>query len=214
MRTPIHKDLPIILSDFPLDLQQQMFRQDLVSGEILLQQGEDAKSLYWLVSGQMRLVSFINDRMVTHYFVEAGELLAESALSIPAYGCTAIAEIPSELMVIPVDAFAKALKDSPMLSERYLTHLTHRFYSVKALLELRSIHSARDRILHYLVNQLMPDQHTLTLDKPLRAIASELAITPEALSRILSRLQFEGIMTRKRRHITFSQTWLEDMADA
>lgn len=214
MRTPIYKDLPITRADFPSDLQEKMLQQDLTSGEILYQQGEDAKSLYWLVSGQMRLVSFVNDQMVTHYFVEAGELLAESALSIPTYGCTAIAESPSKLMALPVDAFAQALKDCPGLSKRYLSHLTHRFYNVKALLELRSIHSARDRILHYLVNRLMPDQTALTLDKPLRAIASELAITPEALSRILSRLQFEGIMTRKRRHITFSQTWLEDMADA
>jgi CRP-like cAMP-binding protein len=99
------------------------------------------------------------------------------------------------------------------LAESYLENLTHRFYSVKTLLELRSISSARDRLLHYLTQRLSSGQSTITLDKPFRAIASELAMTPEALSRLLSRLQIEGIMTRKRRTITFSQDWLNDFID-
>lgn len=210
MTTAGVNDLPITLQDFPKTLQKCLTRRMLPIGEILLQQGDAAKYLYWVVSGRMRLVSFVNDQMVTHYFVEAGELLGETALSIPTYGCTAIAEASSELMAIPAESFAAALKESAAFSERYLIILTHRFYRVKSLLELRSIHSARDRLLHYLVNRLMPDQNTLTLDKPLRAIASELAITPEALSRMLSRLQVEGILTRKKRHITFSQEWLAE----
>ena len=90
--------------------------------------------------------------------------------------------------------------------------MTHRFYAVKSLLELRSITSARDRLLHYLIGRLDPGQQTVTLDKPLKAVASELALTPEALSRLLSRLESEGAITRQRRLITFSPEWLEDIA--
>lgn len=179
----------------------------------MLQQGDSAQFIYLVTSGQLRLVSFVNQQMVTHYFVNAGELLGESALYIPNYACTAIAEPPSEVFAIPVAAFSVALKENPTLSERYLAHLTQRFYAVKSLLELRSIHSSRDRLLRYLMPQLTAGQDTVTLDKPLRAIASELGLTPEALSRLLSRLETEGLISRKRRSITFSQEWLEEFAD-
>lgn len=108
---------------------------------------------------------------------------------------------------------AATLKNQPHLSERYLAHLTHRFASVKSLLELRSINSSRIRLLRYLIPRLAPGQYTLTLDKPLRVVASELSLSPEALSRTLSRLEAEGAITRQRRMITFSSEWLEDVAE-
>lgn len=203
----------LTLADLPHPLQKTLARRVLAAGEILLQQGDDAQHLYWVTTGQMRLVSFVNQRMVTHYFVEAGELLGESALHIPTYGCTAIAEMPTEVVAIPVDDFAVALQQNPALAERYLANLTRRFYTVKSLLELRSINSARDRLLHYLMQRRSSETNTVILDKPLRAIASELALTPEALSRLLSRLRAEGVITRQRRRITFSQEWLEEFAE-
>lgn len=204
---------PLTLDHLPDSLQARLTRRPLSAGEILLQQGEAANYLYWVASGRIRLVSFVNQQMVTHYFVETGELLGESALYIPHYGCTAIAETASEVIPIPVGDFAAALKQNQVLFETYLAQLTHRFYAVKSLLELRSINSARDRLLHYLMNLRLPGQDTVILTKPLRAIASELALTPEGLSRLLSRLQTEGVITRKKRSITFSQEWLEDIAD-
>ena len=203
----------IALNDLPAAVQQNISRKTLSKGEILLQQGDTAQFIYLVGSGQMRLVSFVQHQMVTHYFVNAGELLAESALYIPTYGYTAIAETPSEVIAISIDNFAAALKTDTELSERYLSHLTQRFYDVKTLLELRSIHSSRDRLLRYLMPHLAPGQYTVTLDKPLKAIASELALSPEALSRLLARLEAEGAISRQRRAITFSQEWLEDVAE-
>lgn len=205
--------LSIAFTDLPTNLQQISSPKFLTKGEILLQQGDVARSIYLVISGQMRLVSFVNQQMVTHYFVNAGEMLGESALYVPNYACTAIAETHSEIILIPVEDFADALKTNPDLAERYLAHLTQRFYAVKSLLELRSIHSSRDRLMRYLIPRLAPGQYTITLDKPLQAVASELALTPEALSRLLSRLEAEGAIARQRRVITFSPEWLEDVAE-
>lgn len=198
-------------TDLPPDLHTTP--HNLAAGQILLQQGEPAKNLYWVESGQLRLVSFVNQRMITHYFVGKGELLAESALQFDTYACTVIAETTAKVWAIPTDAFAAALKRSPMLSELYLANLTRRFQSTKDLLELRSISSARDRILHYLLKRRPAGQTTVTLDKPLKLLASDLALTPEGLSRLLGRLQSDGIITRKKRSISFSKEWLEDVAE-
>lgn len=200
-------------ADLPPPLRQSAQSYQLSSGQILIQQGEAAQHLFWVATGQLRLVSFINQQMITHYFVEAGDLFGERALHFTDYSCTAIAEVPSEVIAIPKTEFALALRQSPQFSERYLASLAHRFYSLKSLLELRSINSGRDRILHYLLQNRNPEDTVVTLDKPLKAVASELALTPEGLSRLLSRLQAEGIISRKKRSITFSQEWLEEIAE-
>ncbi|MGD1944340.1 MAG: Crp/Fnr family transcriptional regulator [Leptolyngbyaceae cyanobacterium] len=205
--------ISLTLDDLPSSLRATLARQTLNAGEILLQHGDAARYLYWVTTGRVRLVSFVNQQMVTHYFVDAEDFLGESALYVPQYICTVIAETASEVIPIPVDDFAAALKAQPALSERYMAHLTKRFYAVKSLLELRSINSARDRLLKYLIPRLGPNQYTVTLDKPLRAVASELALTPEALSRLLSRLESEGAISRQRRAITFYPEWLEDIAE-
>ena len=203
----------LTFTDFPAELHQSTTRQRLTTGQILMQQGEPADFIFWVETGQMRLVSFAEDQMVTHYFVDAGEFFSESSLYFDTYGCTTIAEVPTEIIAIPKQAFADALERSPSLSAKYLAALTHRFQSVKTLLGLRGIRSARDRLLHYLMQRLLPGDNTVVLEKPLKAIASELALTPESLSRLLTRLSTEGVIERKRRRITFSPEWLEDMSE-
>ncbi|MEM7770041.1 MAG: Crp/Fnr family transcriptional regulator [Cyanobacteria bacterium P01_E01_bin.6] len=203
----------LTLVDLPPGLQQRTTRHVLNAGQILFQQGDPAEELFLVESGRVRLVSFIDQQMITHYFVDAGELFCEASLYFDSYGCTVIAEQPSTVIAIPKEHFAEVLQQSPVLSERYLSSLTHRFQAVKDLLELRSITSARGRLIHYLMQRLPVGQRTITLDKPLRAIASELALTPESLSRLLSKLQADGIITRKKRSITLSQDWLEDVAE-
>ncbi|MEO0408375.1 MAG: Crp/Fnr family transcriptional regulator [Cyanobacteria bacterium P01_A01_bin.135] len=198
-------------TDLPPQLQQRA--QVLSAKQLLFQQGEPAQHLYWLSTGQLRLVTFVNDRMITHYFVAAQQLFAENVLYLDTYSCTAMAEVPSEVIAIPKAAFLETLRQSSALSERYVASLTQRFQSVKTLLELRSISSARDRLLHYLMQRRDSEQNAVVLDKPLRAIASELALTPESLSRLLSRLEAEGVMRRRQRRITFSEEWLEDVAN-
>ena len=199
-------------TDLPPDLQRRSVRRSLAPSQILFQQGETSKYLYWVVSGRLRLVSFVYERTIAHYFVEAGELIGENALYADTYSCTVIAETAAEVIAIPKQQFVEALQESPTLSDLYLRNLTQRFQSVKSLLELRSISSARDRLMHYLSQRRLPGQNTAILDKPLRAIASELALTPEGLSRLLSRLQAEGVITRKKRSISLSQEWLENIA--
>ena len=84
--------------------------------------------------------------------------------------------------------------------------------AIKQSLIRQSLNSGQI-LLHYLMRRRTPGQLTVVLDRALRAIASELALTPEALSRLLSRLQTEGIITRKKRSITFAEEWLEDIVN-
>ncbi|MEO0377241.1 MAG: Crp/Fnr family transcriptional regulator [Cyanobacteria bacterium P01_A01_bin.17] len=203
----------MLINEFPPNLQRVITRHEMAKDQILFQQGELTQAIYWVEFGRLKLVSFTEQQVVTYYSVETGESFAETALYFETYGYTAIAEQPSRVIAIPKQIFLETLRQSLELSEQYRSHLTHRFFTVTQFLELRSIRSARNRLLRYLTQRRPQGQATVTLDKPLNAIADELALLPESLSRLLAQLQADGVITRKKRSITFSQEWLENVTE-
>jgi CRP-like cAMP-binding protein len=190
--------------NLPLDLIRRATHHKLATGQILFQQGDPTQSIFWVESGRLRLVSFTPKHMITHYTVGPGESFAETALYFDTYACTVIAEQDSRVIAIPKHAFLEAVRQSPALSEQYLAHLTHRFAAVKRLVELRSIRSAYDRLLHYLLHQRQPGQSTISLNSSLKTLAAELGLTPESLSRTFTRLEADQILSRKRGQIIFN----------
>jgi CRP/FNR family transcriptional regulator, dissimilatory nitrate respiration regulator len=118
-----------------------------------------------------------------------------------AYLCTAIADTRSRVLVFPKQPCLKALKHSPELTEVLMLQLAKRLHQSKMLLELRSIRSAHQRVLHYL-QLLTPSQaNTLILDRPLKDIALDVGLTPEALSRSLKYLQEMCVISRSQREV-------------
>lgn len=197
------------IEEFPPDIHKKVTHYELTKDQILFQQGETTQNIFWVQSGRLKLVSFTEEQMITHYSVEKGESFAETALYFDYYGCTAIAEQASSVIAISKQVFLEALHHNPQLSQQYLTHLTHRFSSVKQLLELRSIRSARNRLLQYLSYQRQPGQLTVPLKKSLKGLAMELGLSPEALSRTFSQLESAGVLTRRKGSITFSEEWVD-----
>ncbi|MEO0826614.1 MAG: Crp/Fnr family transcriptional regulator [Cyanobacteria bacterium J06642_9] len=190
---------------FPPVLQSAVTHHRVAKDQILFQQGEPTQSIFWVKSGRLKLVSFTEQQMITHYSVGAGESFAETALYFETYACTAIAEQPSQVIAIPKQVFREALHQSPELSNQYLMHLTHRFSAVKQLLELRSIRLARDRLLHYLSHQRQPNQLTVPLRQSLKSLALELGLAPEVLSRTFAQLEADDVLSRKKGSVTFNE---------
>lgn len=198
----------LVFEQLPAEIRNRATYQDVGAKQIIFQQGETADSIYFLLNGQVKLVSFTEERIINHYFVSAGESFAEPALFADAYFCTAIADLPSSLAKIDKNLFRQAIANMPDIANVYMSQLTARFQTVKTLLELRSIRSARERILQYLIRQVEPNNRTIILQRSLKSLAIELGLSSEALSRTLSRLQTEGIISRKQRSITLNEDWL------
>ena len=198
----------LTIEELPANLRHTVTYHEIAANQILFQQGEPTKAIYWVESGRLKLVSFTNERMIIHYSVGTGESFAETALYFDTYACTAIAEQTSRIIAVPKQIFLQGLRESPVLCERYLTHLTHRFSSVKRLLELRSIRFARERLLHYLSYQLQPNRLVVPLKQSLKNLAIELGLSPEVLSRTFTQLESENILSRKKGSVTFNSEWL------
>jgi CRP/FNR family transcriptional regulator, dissimilatory nitrate respiration regulator len=185
---------------FSADLQALIKYQKLANGQTLFYKGDVTQAAFWLETGQLRLLHYTSDgQAVNHYRVRAGESFAEVALFLNTYDCTAIAEAPSRVASLPKQAVLEALRQSPDLAETIMKQLAWRLHQTKVLLELRSIRSARDRVLHYL--KLSADQLSIQIDQPLKSLAEDLALTPETLSRALTRLEEERVISRQRRTV-------------
>ena len=69
---------------------------------------------------------------------------------------------------------------------------------LRTRLERRSMHSARDRIRHYLAVNVGSDGRTVDLPTTLKELAAELGLTHEALYRTLARMAADGEIKRLR----------------
>ncbi len=180
--------------------------ESLAAGQPLFHQGDLTRAIFVVTSGQIRLMHYTDaGQSIKHYEVKAGESFAEAALFNEFYDCTAIADIPSRVATFPKQPFLATLRQHPDLSEALIVQLVRRFHQVKILLELRSIRSARDRVLRYLEIAAHPHGNIVNLDKPLKEIAEDMGLSQEALSRVLSQLQKDGAITRKKRQIILVQ---------
>ncbi|XGV96399.1 MAG: Crp/Fnr family transcriptional regulator [Leptolyngbya sp. BL-A-14] len=190
-------------NQLPTELQAIASIKILADGQLLFERLEPAEAVFILESGQIQLLNYTEDgQQVNHYSVKAGETFAEVALFNERYVCTAIALKPSRVWSLPKQAFLQVMRQHSDLAESFMERLARRLHESKLLLELRSIRSARKRILHYLQLNVQPDGATVILDRPLKEIADDLSMTPEALSRTLKQLHKEGKINREKRKVT------------
>jgi CRP/FNR family transcriptional regulator len=194
----------------PSELQALVAVKDLAAGQILFAQREVVEAVFMLESGQIQLVNYTEDgQKIHHYTVRADESFAEVALFHGHYLCTAIANVPSRVLVLPKPHFLNALKSNLELAETFMAQLAHRLHETKILLELRSIRSAQNRVLHYLQLNVQADGVTVDLNRPLKEIAEDLGLSPEALSRALKQLETQKAIHRNNRKITLSLSKLD-----
>jgi CRP/FNR family transcriptional regulator, dissimilatory nitrate respiration regulator len=192
-----------LLNQLPTQLQSMIALKDLAAGQVLFAQQETADAVFILESGYIQLLNYTEDgQQVNHYRVRAGESFAEVALFYDQYVCTAIAHRPSRVLVVPKQPYLALLRSEPDTAIALVMRLAQRLHENKILLELRSIRSAHKRVLHYLHLNVQTDGSTVDLRFPLKEIADDLGLTPEALSRTLKRLQREGTISRVKRKIT------------
>ncbi|MBD1848003.1 Crp/Fnr family transcriptional regulator [Cyanobacteria bacterium FACHB-63] len=190
------------VDQLPIQLQSVLTYQVLETGEHLFHQGEVATTLFAIKTGRVRLLHYTESgQVLNHYQVMVGEVLAEVILFLDHYACSAIAAERTEVLVFPKPAFLAALQHSPNFATSFMAQIAQRLHITKVMLELRGIHSARDRVLHYLRFIIPPDQKSIVLEQPLKAIAYDLGISPESLSRALTQLENEGMIERDKRSL-------------
>ena len=191
-------------NSLPPQIRERITFRDLAQGERLFRRGDAARFFYVLVTGRIWLVRpTIENRRATLQFAQPGDILGENALFEDAYPCSAIAQVPSRVIVCDRSCRIEIM-EYPELVEDLLQKLTQKIDYYKNNLELREIRAAHQRVLQYLKYIADPQLKTIHLNYPLQDIARQLGFTPATLSRALSKLEAEGFITRQSNVITLN----------
>src|SRR3974377_628880 len=147
----------------------------LAPGQALFHAGGRAVGFYEVVSGTVRLVrTDRSGREAVLQTASAGETLAEASLFSSTYHCDAIAATPAIVRLIPKVALLGELQRDPRVAKAFATMLARQVMTLRTRLERRNIHSARDRVRHFLTVNAGPDGRAVVLTGTLKDLAADL----------------------------------------
>lgn len=178
----------------------------LRSGQTLFHSGDRTRGLYEIMIGKVRLVRV--DRSGREAVLQSaltGDTLAEASLFSSTYHCEAVATTEAVVRLYPKAILFAELACDPKLARAFAAMLAQQVMTLRTQLEQRNIHSARDRVRHFLAVNVAADGRTVALLGTIKDLASELGLTHEALYRTLARMVADGEIKRTASVIRITQ---------
>ncbi|WP_268995420.1 Crp/Fnr family transcriptional regulator [Microvirga roseola] len=168
----------------------------LASGEALFRQGDLTAGMFRIESGAIRLErSTYDGRKVVLHTSRTGQFIAEASLFSDIYHCDAIAIEDSLVRCYSKGAVLEAVRQNPTGATSLLAGMARQLQNLRHQLELRSVRSARDRLLLLLESRAEADG-SVRLPPRIQDLAFELGLSREAIYRVLAGLERERIIER------------------
>lgn len=185
--------------------------------EALIRQGAAAEGLYVVARGTVVVTREADGGRgrLLHRFT-AGEVVGEvPAFAGGSYPATATAEGPVEAVFLLRDDLLNLGRSRPQILLGMLATLSLRLRRFVALVDDLSLKDVPARLAARLLDlAALQGGPTVTLPMPKRTLAAELGAAPETLSRLLRRLQDEGVIAVAGRRITLrDRARLAELAD-
>jgi len=175
--------------------------RSLEAGETLFHRGDEARAVFHVEHGRLRLTRFGADgSAVTLHVARSGSLFAEAALFASHYHCDAIAETAARVRMFPKAALLLFLRAHPDLNLAFSAYLAREVQRLRGRQEVMRLPGARDRVVAWLT-QLGAAEDFVALDRPLSVAAAEIGLTHEALYRTLAALVAEGRLERPDKRV-------------
>ena len=179
----------------------------LEAGQPLFRSGNRTAGLYQVIKGKVRLVR--TDRAGREAVLQvatAGDTMAEASLFSPAYHCDAVAITEAAVRLYPKAAVLAEFERNAKASQAFMAMLARQVMNLRTRLEQRNIHSARDRVRHYLTLNAGADGRTVMVPGTLKDLATELGLTHEALYRTLADMAAAGEIERLKGKIRLAKS--------
>jgi CRP/FNR family transcriptional regulator, dissimilatory nitrate respiration regulator len=184
----------------PETLREVATRVNTDSRETLFRIGDPVRHVYLVIDGEARLIRSGSHGGEVILQRSRGGFIAEASLDSKAYHCDAVTAEPSTLLLFPVVAFRTALEEDSAFRKAWHSLLAKEVRKLRAQCERLSLHSASDRIIHYIESE--GDDGVVTLKQSRKSWAAELGLTHEALYRALRRMQDDGTLSIEGNRLT------------
>ncbi|MEZ5934098.1 MAG: Crp/Fnr family transcriptional regulator [Alphaproteobacteria bacterium] len=157
---------------------------------------DPTRGLFQVDKGRIRLVRHAADgRAVTLHVARDGETFAEASLFAERYHCDAIADLPSTVLQFDKALVLTHLAADPERAAHWIAHLSRQVQALRGQVAVLGLKSAGDRLLAFLRMQAGTGG-TAVIDRPWKAIATELGLTHEVVYRTLAKLERERLILR------------------
>jgi CRP/FNR family transcriptional regulator, dissimilatory nitrate respiration regulator len=191
----------------PATLRESGLKRELKSGQTLFKQGDPSAVMYEVVAGMVRFSQVdAKGREIVLGFAYAGDFIGAASLFSEFHLSDAVAAAKTVVRIYRKSAVLTELDRNPAAARAFMALLIHRIKDLRTRLERRCIHSARDRVRHYLTNNVRAADQTFVLPGTLKDWAAELDLTHEALYRTLSEMQALGEIARHNSLITITRS--------
>jgi CRP/FNR family transcriptional regulator, dissimilatory nitrate respiration regulator len=177
-------------------------------GEALFHRGDKADGFYIVVYGQMKLAFTSpqgSEKVVE--IIGPGQSFGEAVMFMDKpYPVMAQALADAQLLHIGRGALFNEIDHDPRLARKMIAGLSMRLHRLIADVESYSLHSARERVIGYLLREAPDDEradapYDIHLPTSKGTLASRLNITQEHFSRLLHDLSERGLIEVSGRSI-------------
>ena len=164
-----------------IDLFKERSPRPLAIGQYLFHRDQAVDQMFMVHDGEIRLIRHQADgNEVILQRAYSGDLLAEASLFSGRYHCDAVVARPCMVRALPKTDFLKMLQTDSVLATVWAKRLAHEVQRARLRSEILSLKTVAERLDAWLAwNDTMPQKGEW------RALASEIAVSPEALYREL-----------------------------
>lgn len=167
----------------------------LPKGERLFLQRQRPRHMYFVVSGEIVLERIgAQGNAVVLQRVRRG-FIAEASLQSGSYHCDGRVTADGEAVALPLDALRDELARNPGFALRWIRMLNDEVRRLRAQCERLSLRGVGERLLHAIETEGVDGR--LAVPSGLKSLASELAVTHEALYRAVATLEKQKIVFRE-----------------
>lgn len=181
---------------------------EAVRGNYIFNRGDQARGLFLLLSGQLKLgVTSPQGSEKVISIVYPGESFGEAVLfmerQFPVY---AQATQDAQLLLVSKQGIFSLLDSDPVVARKMLAGLSVRMHQLVQDIGMLSLQSSVQRFIGYLlqISAQAPNASSVTLPASKTMIASLLNLTPETLSRTMTKLQQLGLIEVNGKDITIT----------
>jgi len=195
MKTSISSLPPTLHNLLPASLHGLCTATSVKKGSLLFQTGKKPQWMFFVVDGEVTLerLSQQGDPVVLqrtrHGFV------SEASLQSAKYHCDGRAVANSDVVQIPIQDLAEALRNDADFSARWISMLNQEVKRLRLQCERLSLKSVKERVRHLIYTEGKDGAYAVNTG--LKSLASQLGVTHEALYRTLADLEKSGELKRQ-----------------
>lgn len=174
----------------------------------LFWQGDEAKHFYFIISGSIKLYRLPPDG--SEKIIEVlghNQTFAEAIMFMHTqkYVVNAQAIQPTELFSFRNQDYINLIRNNAELAFAVLGTMSQRLHKRITEIETLSLKNAAHRVIRYLLTEAYgsgQDEPTFEIGVTKRLVAAQLSIQPETFSRIIHKLNDEGIIRLEGKQVT------------